>query len=130
MGSPNGSAAAGAETVFDARVLTDMFGGDTAVIAGVLATFVDSMASSVSELRSAADRGDLLSVKAVAHRVKGAARMSGALALAHAALAVEQAAAKGNLRATLESVVSLAGHWDALRSDPALDSACRASPDT
>ena len=79
------------QPVFDRAVLQDLFGSDTAVIDEVLSTFMLSMRSSMTELGGLLSRGELSAIAYVAHRVKGASRMSGAMAMAQAAESLERA---------------------------------------
>lgn len=112
--------------VFDRQVLCDMFGQESGVIGAVLQTFVASMTTSMAELRVALAARDLVAAVGLAHRIKGAARMSGALALAQAALGLEHPAQKGDWRATRRAAAELESQWQLVRLDPALDAACNA----
>lgn len=112
--------------VFDATVLRDMFGAEADVIAAVLQTFMASMAASTADLQFARARGDLAALSAMAHRIRGAARMSGALALAEAAQNLEQAAKEGAIPGAQQAAAQLAGQWLLVQDDAALQAACRA----
>ncbi len=104
-------AVAPAVAVFDSAVLADMFGQDTAVIAEVLQTFQASMATSMDDLRGAIAGRDLAAAAGLAHRVKGAARMSGALALAQAALYLEESARQGDWQAAQMAALVVERQW-------------------
>lgn len=97
--------------VFDASVLSDMFGDEKSVISAVLETFVSSMAGSMEELQAAIGEQDWAAAAGLAHRVKGAARMSGALALGLAALGLERHARAGEVMATLAAASELELQW-------------------
>ena len=78
--------------VWDGSVLETLFGGDTTLVRSVVHTFLESMRGNMANLVSAAAAGELRDVADLAHRIKGASRMSGALALAQAAEELEQLA--------------------------------------
>ena len=118
--SARGDAAAPAAPVFDPKVLSDMFGQDRGVVAAVLETFVTSMTASVAELQAATDRQDLASMATLAHRIKGAAHMSGALALGLAAFALERCARAGEWGAARDSARQLEQQWLLVRDHPSL----------
>jgi HPt (histidine-containing phosphotransfer) domain-containing protein len=77
------------EAPFAPDALVSMFGDAHDVIAAVLDTFCASMELHLQQLKAASDAGDIASQQQIAHRIKGAARMSGALALAQAAERLE-----------------------------------------
>ena len=79
-----------AEPVFDAEVLNGLFVGEPGVVAAVLDTFATSMVTHLDQLQQEMAHGDALAAAMVAHRIKGAARMSGATALAQAAERLER----------------------------------------
>ena len=106
--------------VFDASVLGDMFGNDDGVVAAVLETFLGSMAASLAELRTAMDNRDLVAMAALAHRIKGAARLSGALALGMEAFALEQLARCGDWGEVKARAARLELQWQLVRDHPAL----------
>lgn len=82
--------------VFDERVLGDMFRDDTRMMGSVLQTFFTSMLTSVEALEQALASEDMTAVVSMAHRIKGAARISGALAMAEQAMLLEGKARQGN----------------------------------
>lgn len=102
--------------MFDANVLGAMFGTETAVIASVLQTFVAGTQSNMDELAQAVSAQDLTHAASVAHKITGACRMSGALALGQAALRLEQAAKQGDVCATKQYLDELKTQWLALQS--------------
>lgn len=108
---------------FDPRPLQDMFGQEAAVIAAVLATFLDSMRSNLHDLDAAVHSSGFEAIAKVAHRVKGAANMSGALGMALAAVHLEQAARDGDARACQFAGVELDRQWKILQTDTALQAA-------
>ena len=97
-----------------------MFGNDDDVVAAVLETFLGSMAASMAELRAAMDKRDLAAMAALAHRIKGAARMSGALALGMEAFALEQLARWGDWGEVKSRAARLDLQWQLVRNHPAL----------
>jgi two-component system sensor histidine kinase EvgS len=104
---------------FDPGVLQAMFGPESAVIRDVLETFFASMADHVLELEAATASGDLALVVAIAHRIKGAARMSGALALAMAAENLEAAGRAGPAGQLARAWADMQQQWQQLQRDPA-----------
>ena len=97
--------------VFDASVLGAMFGDEAAVIASVLQTFMVATGGSLDELTAAIARGDMAAVAGVAHRITGAARMSGAHALGHTARSVEVAAKEGAQTTVEHRLGDLNAQW-------------------
>ncbi len=97
--------------VFDANVLEAMFGPEPTLIASVLQTFVSSTRASLAELAPALAAHELDAVAALAHRIAGASRLSGALALGHCAHGVEQAAKRGDAAAVTLGVANLQAQW-------------------
>ena len=99
--------------VWDATVLEALFGSDVALIRSVVHTFLDSTRGSVADLASAAAAGHLPAVADLAHRIKGASRMSGALALAQAAEELEQLARyRADAAPLLAGVAWLHREWE------------------
>lgn len=80
------------EPVFVAAVLKAMFDDAPSVISAVLATFCTSMDQQLQLLQEAMVTGNTLAQQEIAHCIKGAARMSGAYAMAQAAEQLELAA--------------------------------------
>jgi HPt (histidine-containing phosphotransfer) domain-containing protein len=97
--------------VFDANVLGAMFGSETTVIASVLQTFMGSAHSHLDEVALAVAAHDMTTVASLAHKITGACRMSGALALGEAARALEQAAKQGDDSAAQHKLVELNTQW-------------------
>jgi len=118
--SPPESAGAGvagapvASVVFDPAVLGDMFNHEVALMTSVLQTFLASMAASLAEIERAMAGPDLHTVGLVAHRVKGACRMSGAQAMGDAAQTLETLAQAGSMHATQQALERLQLQWRAL----------------
>jgi HPt (histidine-containing phosphotransfer) domain-containing protein len=102
--------------VFDANVLDAMFGTETAVIASVLQTFMDGTRSNLAELAHAVAAQDLANAASLAHKITGACRMSGALALGQVARKLEQVAKQGNAPAATQGLVELNNQWLLLQS--------------
>src|SRR5690606_19322831 len=76
----------------DPSVLNALTGGDGASSRRLLGDFLDATAEDLAALQAALGAGDAPAVARQAHRIKGAARLVGAVELAAAAEAVEQAA--------------------------------------
>lgn len=100
---------------FDASVLGEMFNHEPLVIAAVLRTFEASTQASLAEIELAMQAGDLPAVALLAHKVKGASRMSGALSLGHCAADLEQAAATGERPLVDAAAQRLLHHWPAVQ---------------
>lgn len=81
-----------APEVLDRSALVALSGGDTAVEAEILEDFISSCRSDVLALQEHGEPSDLALLASDAHRIKGAARLVGALQLAAAAEVVEDAA--------------------------------------
>lgn len=105
---------------FDARVLCEMFGAESGVVAAVLETFLASIADSMRDLQAARDVGDMVAMEAMAHRIKGAAGMSGALALARIAVCLEGLARDGDWALMRALMAQLETQWLLLQQDPDL----------
>ena len=69
-----------------------LFGDNPDLIARMLGLFRDSGALLVAELNAQSASGDLAALAETAHKLKGAARTVGAMALGDLAAALEQAA--------------------------------------
>jgi len=80
------------EPAFAPEILEAMFGDAPGVIAAVLNTFCSSMGQQLRLLQLAVAASDTLAQQVIAHRIKGAAFMSGAMALGRAAERLELAA--------------------------------------
>lgn len=102
--------------VFDAGVLGAMFGSETAVIASVLQTFMTGTRGNLDELAQAFAAQDLVTVVSLAHKITGACRMSGALALGQAARDVEQTAKLGDKTTVEHGLRTLDTQWCLLQA--------------
>lgn len=103
--------AASDEAVFDASVLTAMFGDEHALIASILGTFVSGNSASLAELVDAVAVQDVGSTISLAHKIAGASRMSGALAMGQCARNLEHAAKRGDAAAFPQAIADLQGQW-------------------
>jgi|GEM_PF-3038689 len=83
--------------VLDLTALSENTGGDEAIQAATLQMFLQSLTVDLGGLADAIEGADLGEVELVAHRIKGAARIVGAMALAKASEAVEASARAGEL---------------------------------
>ena len=110
------AAAPTVSVVFDPAVLGDMFNHEAAIMASVLQTFLASMAASLAEIERAMAGSDLHTVGLVAHRVKGACRMSGAQAMGDAAQKLETLAQAGSTHATQQALEGVQRQWRTLRA--------------
>jgi HPt (histidine-containing phosphotransfer) domain-containing protein len=97
--------------VFDPSVLGAMFGDETSVIASVLQTFMAGTRSNLNELAQAVAAQDFANVASLAHKITGACRMSGALALGHAAGKLEQTAQQGDAAKVQQGARDLDTQW-------------------
>lgn len=88
-----------------------MFGNAPELIASVLQTFVASTHANLTELSQALAGQDLSAVAALAHKVAGASRMSGAIALGHSARSLEEAAKQGDKAALTRGMTDLEAQW-------------------
>jgi len=87
--------------------LGDMLG---ARLDAVIATFVGHLPTYIAEIEHAVAAGDLSTVRAVAHKLKGGAGAIGATPLSDAAAALERAASDG----TEQAIPTLAAPLPAL----------------
>ncbi len=97
--------------MFDASVLGAMFGNAPELIASVLQTFVASTHANLAELAQALSAQNLGAVAALAHKIAGASRMSGAIALGHSARSLEDAAKQGDRAALAHGMTDLEAQW-------------------
>lgn len=104
------------QLVLDARVLGAMFGDDFVVIASVLKTFLASTGENLPALALAAATHNFDSVAALAHKIAGACRMSGAQALGLAACRVEVAAKRGDAASVLQGMTNLQTQWTLIQA--------------
>lgn len=110
-GSDAAGAAHGDGPVFDAQALGRLFDHDTQVIAGVLRTFATATAAALTEMQEAMAARDLGALGALAHKINGASRLSGAHALGHCAQALETATRQGDSRATANAFNAVLAQW-------------------
>lgn len=68
--------------VLELTGLIDMFGGDRAKVAKLLRRFAETSASGVAEMQACLAAGDVQRMRELGHRIKSAARMVGAEAMA------------------------------------------------
>ena len=86
----------------DLAALRDIAGGDDAVVASLVRDFVESTARDVAAIAQAHADGDADALARNAHRIKGAARLVGATALADAADALERRSRGGEQKVPAE----------------------------
>ena len=77
--------------VLDESVLAELVGGESGDVAVLLEDYLRSTAEDLAALDKLSDGGDTAALATQAHRLKGAARLVGAQALAEAAAALETA---------------------------------------
>ncbi len=111
---PAGEAAPAVLTRFDKSTLAEMFGAGSEVIASLLLTYRSSTQSCLAEMDQALAAQQLLLLAQLAHRIKGSSRMSGALALAEVAQALERAARAGDWEHSRSHVAELQQHGELL----------------
>ncbi|QTN27896.1 Hpt domain-containing protein [Rhodoferax sp. AJA081-3] len=97
--------------VFDPSVLGAMFGDETALIASVLQTFKAGTRANLADLALAIDAQDFDAVAALAHKMAGASRMSGALALGDSARKLELATKRGEVATLAQDFAALEAQW-------------------
>lgn len=93
-----------------------MFGDESALIANVLQTFANSTRSSLVEMDRAVKAQDVPAIAALAHRITGACRLSGAMALGDAAYRVELAAKQDRQDGMLQAHAALEPQWQLLQA--------------
>ena len=96
---------------FDRSVLVGLFGSDGAIIGSVLRTYQQSTGIALAELCQAVGNGQADLACAIAHRIKGASRMSGAVAVGEGAASVERAARERDLVAAAAGLAQLEADW-------------------
>ncbi|KAA2284072.1 ATP-binding protein [Arenimonas fontis] len=99
----------------DAAVLEPLTGGDPVEIRAVLDDYLAATETDLKELRAAQASGDLARLASQAHKLKGAAKLVGALPLAEAALALEQAAKAGQWEQVLPHAADVTTAFERLR---------------
>jgi CheY-like chemotaxis protein/HPt (histidine-containing phosphotransfer) domain-containing protein len=105
----------GTATVLDPVVLAELTGGDEASGRLLLADFLDATAEDVALLDAARTTGDAPGIARQAHRIKGAARLVGAVELAACAEVLESAARRADHEAILPLAADLATAVQRLR---------------
>jgi two-component system, NarL family, sensor histidine kinase EvgS len=107
-GAPSAQEATGsAPVVLDRSVLGQLAGGDAGVQDEILADFLASCRGDLEALRSHLGATDLPALGSDAHRIKGAARLVGAMELATCAEAVEDAARHGRAQTVHEACAAI-----------------------
>ena len=79
-------------------------------------TFVTSMTASMAAVHLAIGALDLAEVASLAHRIQGAARICGAMALGRAALVLERFARAGEWSAAHAGATELELQWQLVRN--------------
>lgn len=102
--------------VFDAQVLGAMFDHEATVMASVLRTFLSSTSACLAEIAQAAAAQDLTAIAALAHRLRGASRLTGAQALAEVAGTIELAATHAQPAAVQDALPHLERQWQLLQA--------------
>jgi CheY-like chemotaxis protein len=99
----------------DDGVLADLTGGDLAQTRALLLDFLDSTAEDQALLEDRRSAGDLHGMTRQAHKIKGAARLVGALELAEAAAVLETAGRSSDWASVLPLAVDVATAVERLR---------------
>jgi PAS domain S-box-containing protein len=117
---PNGGcpAPADGEGVLDRQEALARVGGDVDLLGELAELLLDSCDGQLSQLRAAADRGDVETLRRVSHGLKGAVATLGAHPAAEAALRLEMLGRDGNLAGVGAALTALADALDRLK--PAL----------
>jgi PAS domain S-box-containing protein len=103
----------------DPSVLADLTGGKAADIHAVLSDFLAGTDDDLSQLEAMRSAGDLQGMTRQAHKIKGAARLVGALELAEAAEVLEAAGRAVDWASVLPLAVDVATAVERLRLDVA-----------
>ena len=103
----------------DDAVLAELIGGDPAEARALLGEFLDSTRDDLAQLETMRRDGDLHGLTRQAHKVKGAAKIVGAMELADAAAMLEAAGRSGGWDLVLPLSVDVATAAERLRLDVA-----------
>ena len=103
----------------DAAVLDDLTGGNQQDARELLADFLTSTADDLAQLEALRRGGDLHGLTRQAHKIKGAAKLVGAMQLADAATMLEAAGRNGDWASVLPHAVDVATAAERLRLDVA-----------
>ena len=106
---------AGQPTALDPAVLALLSGGDESLSRQLLEDFMDTTADDLASLDAARGAGDAPAIASQAHRIKGAARLVGAVELAACADALETAAGDDDWDALLPLAADVATAVQRLR---------------
>ncbi len=88
---------AGSDSIFDPDALGKLVNGDLDTIKTILHEFVIDVGIQIQKLKSFLDEGDLAASKIISHTIKGAAAISGAVAMREAAAKIESALYNENM---------------------------------
>jgi len=99
--------------VLERGVLREISGGEWALETDLLHRFLQDKLHDLAQLQQACRQDDAEEVRMLAHRIKGASRTVGALALAQTAAQMEQAASKGLRQQWPELQLQLEARLDA-----------------
>lgn len=102
--------------VLDPGVLAEISGGSPDVERDVLADFASTTGDDLATLRKALAAADLVRVGREAHKIKGAARLVGALALSASAAVIEATARSGDLSGCTAGLPALDAAFERLES--------------
>jgi len=120
-GDAGGSATADSDAgdtfpVLDGQVLAEISGGSREVERDVLTDFIATTHSDLQTLIAAQASSDVVRVGREAHKIKGAGRLVGALALSAAAAVVEASARAGDLAGCAAGVAALSTAFERLEA--------------
>ena len=103
----------------DPAVLADLTGGDAAETRALLDDFLASTGDDLAQLEAMRTGGDLHGLTRQAHKIKGAAKLVGAMELAESASLLETAGRSGDWAGVLPLAVDVATAVERLRLDVA-----------